>query len=112
MPMSSHGVGVRRESSAQRMARVEQKEVVVSVPRTPRGLATPLTRRAAVAMGLTLAGGALATASARPVFATPSRQATPVATAPIDDAAAIVAIARDIMDKQDVKAVILRVLID
>src|SRR5215204_4431814 len=62
-------------------------------------------------MGLTLAGGTLA-ASARPAFATPVRQSTPVAAAQGDDAGAIVALARDIMDKQDVKAVIVRVTID
>ena len=77
-----------------------------------RILGTGLTRRDALTMGLALAGGTLAAASARPVFAMPSRQATPVATAPGDDAAAIVAIARGIMEQQDVKAVILRVTID
>ena len=76
-----------------------------------RGIATPFTRRHVVAMGLTLAGGTLA-ASARPAFATPVRQSTPVAAAQGDDAGAIVALARDIMDKQDVKAVIVRVTID
>src|SRR5215207_2368718 len=110
--MRSHGLAVRRSSSAQRLSPVEQKEVVVSVPRTNRGLATPLTRRAAVAMGLTLAGGTLTAASAQPAFAAPLRQATPGATPPGDQAAAIVAIARDIMEQQDVKAVILRVTID
>jgi CubicO group peptidase (beta-lactamase class C family) len=77
-----------------------------------RGIATPFTRRHALAMGLTLAGGTLVAASARPAFATPVRQSTPVAAAQGDDAGAIVALARDIMDAQDVKAVILRVLID
>ena len=77
-----------------------------------RILGTGLTRRDALTMGLALAGGTLAAASARPVFAMPSRQATPVASAPGDDAAAIVAIARGIMEQQDVKAVILRVTID
>jgi CubicO group peptidase (beta-lactamase class C family) len=77
-----------------------------------RGLGTGLTRREAVTMGLALAGGTLAAASARPVFATPLRQATPVATAAGDQAEAIVAIARDIMEQQDVKAVILRVTVD
>src|SRR5215207_8889267 len=110
--MRSHGLAVRRSSSAQRLSPVEQKEVVVSVPRTNRGLATPLTRRAAVAMGLTLAGGTLTAASAQPAFAAPLRQATPGATPPGDQAAAIVAIARDIMEQQDVKAVILSVTID
>ena len=63
-------------------------------------------------MGLTLASGTLAAASARPAFATLVRQSTPVSRAPGDDATAIVAIARDIMEQQDVKAVILRVTID
>jgi CubicO group peptidase (beta-lactamase class C family) len=92
----------------------EQKEAVVSDLQEveDRGLGTGLTRREAVAMGLALAGGTLAAASARPVFATPLRQATPVAGAAGDQAEAIVAIARNIMDKQDVKAVILRVVVD
>ena len=71
-----------------------------------------LTRRDAVTMGLTLAGTAAIAGSARPAAAAPRRQATPVAGTPGDQAEAIVAIARDIMDKQDVKAVIVRVLID
>ena len=63
-------------------------------------------------MGLALAGGTLGAGPARPAFAAPLRQATPVAGPPGDQAEAIVAIARDIMEKQDVKAVILRVTID
>ena len=63
-------------------------------------------------MGLTLAGGAMTAASARPAFAAPLRQATPVATPAGDQAEAIVGIAREIMDKQAVKAVIVRVTID
>jgi CubicO group peptidase (beta-lactamase class C family) len=78
----------------------------------PCFLAVPLTRRAAVAMGLTLASGALTAASPRPAFAEPLRQATPVATPPGDQAEAIVAIAREIMEQQAVKAVILRVTIE
>jgi CubicO group peptidase (beta-lactamase class C family) len=77
-----------------------------------RGLGTALTRRKAVTMGLALAGGAVIAGSARPASAAALRQATPVANAAGDQAEAIVAIARDIMDKQDVKAVILRVTID
>ena len=77
-----------------------------------RGFSTPLTRRAAVAMGLTLAGGTLGARSAHPAYAAPLRQATPMAGAPGDQAGAIIAIARDIMEQQDVKAVILRVTID
>jgi CubicO group peptidase (beta-lactamase class C family) len=63
-------------------------------------------------MALALAGGALGAGPARPAFAASLRQATPVATAPGDQAETIVALARDIMSKQDVKAVILRVTID
>ena len=77
-----------------------------------RSFGTPLTRRKAVTMGVALAGGTVAAASARPAFAATLRQATPVAGQPGDRAEAIVAIARDIMEKQDVKAVILRVTID
>jgi CubicO group peptidase (beta-lactamase class C family) len=77
-----------------------------------RGFGTPLTRRDAVTMGLALAGGTLAAGSARSVSAAALRQATPVPGAPGDQAEAIIAIARDIVDKQDVKAVIVRVLID
>jgi CubicO group peptidase (beta-lactamase class C family) len=84
----------------------------VSAQRADRGFATPFTRRHVVAMGLTLAGGTLVAASARPAFATPVRQSTPVAGVPGDQAEAIIAITRDIMDKQDVKAVIVRVTID
>jgi CubicO group peptidase (beta-lactamase class C family) len=94
------------------VAFVDQKEVAVSVHRTNRSTATPLTRRNTVAMGLTLASGALTAASPRPAFAATLRQSTPVAGQPGDRAEAIVAIARDIMEKQDVKAVILRVTID
>ena len=71
----------------------------MSVQRTDRGLATPLTRRAAVAMGLTLANGMLAATSAQPAFAATLRQATPVASTPGDQAEAIVAIAREIMEQ-------------
>lgn len=72
---------------------------------------TPLTRRAVVAMGLTLAGGTLAARSPRPAYAAPRRQATPVVTGAGDQAEAIIAIARDLMEQQDVKAVIVRVII-
>ena len=77
-----------------------------------RSFGTPLTRRKAVTMGVALAGGTVAAASARPAVAATLRQATPVAGQPGDRAEAIVAIARDIMAKQDVNAVILRVTID
>src|SRR5215210_4652953 len=91
---------------------VEPEEDVVSDPHDVRGLGEPVTRREVVTLGLALAGGTLATASTRPAFATSLRQATPMAGQPGDQAEAIVAIARDIMEKQDVKAVIVRVLID
>jgi len=94
------------------MAFVEQQEVAVSVQRADPCLATPLTRRAAVARGLTLASGALTAAAARPAFAAALRQSTPVARTPGDDASTIIAMTRDIMDKQDVKAAIVRVTID
>ena len=77
-----------------------------------RGYGTALTRRDALTMGLALASGAVIGGSARPAYAAPLRQATPVAGTLGDQAEAILAIARDIMDKQDVKAVILRVTID
>ena len=64
-----HGVAIGTRQRAQTVAFVAQEEVTVSVQRTNRCLAAPLTRRAAVAMGLTLAGGALTAASARPAFA-------------------------------------------
>ncbi len=84
----------------------------MSVQRADRGRSTPFTRRAAVATGLMLASGALAAASARPAFAATLRQATPVAGTTGDDPEAIIALARDIMEQQHVKAVILRVTID
>jgi CubicO group peptidase (beta-lactamase class C family) len=71
-----------------------------------------LTRRGAVMMGLALAGGTLAAGAARSSTAAPLHQATPMAGAPGDQAGAIIAIARDIMEQQDVKAVIVRVIID
>ena len=84
----------------------------MSEQRDIRDVGTPLTRRKAVTMGLALAaGGTLAARRVRPAHASSLRQATPVST-PADRADAIVALARDIMDKQDVKAVIVRVTID
>ncbi len=77
-----------------------------------RSVGAALTRRDAVTMGFTLAGAAAIAGSTRPADAAPRLQATPVAGTPRDQADAIVGIARDIMDKQDVKAVIVRVLID
>jgi CubicO group peptidase (beta-lactamase class C family) len=103
-------IGTRQQ--VQTVAFVAQKEIAVSVQSTDRCLATPISRRSAVAIGLTLAGGALTAAAPRPAFAAPLRQATPVATPPGDRAEAIVAITREIMDKQAVKAVIVRATID
>ena len=86
-----------------------------------RGVGTPLTRREAVTIGLALAaGGTLAAGSARPAAAAarapasavPAGQATPAAGAQGDRAAAIVALAREAMENQDLKAVIVRVTID
>jgi CubicO group peptidase (beta-lactamase class C family) len=77
-----------------------------------RGLGRRLTRRETVTTGLALVGSALGAGPARPAFAATLRQATPVANAPGDSASAIIALARDIMEQQDVKAVILRVTID
>src|SRR5215213_1648342 len=101
-----HGVVIGTRQRAQTVAFVAQEEVTVSVRLADRCLAAPLTRRSAVAMGLTLAGGALTAASGRPAVAAPLRQATPVATPAGDQAEAILAIVREIMEKQDVKAVI------
>ncbi|MBA2598306.1 MAG: beta-lactamase family protein [Chloroflexia bacterium] len=95
------------------MAIVEQEEDVVADPGDDRGFGTPLTRRNAVTTALALAaGGTLAARSARPSSAAPRSQATPLAGAPGDDAAAIIALAREAMAKQDLKAVIVRVTID
>lgn len=77
-----------------------------------RDRGTRLTRRDAVTMGLTLVGGTVASRSARPAHAAPLRQATPPGRAPGDQAAAILAIVRDTMAQQDLRAVILRVTID
>jgi CubicO group peptidase (beta-lactamase class C family) len=76
------------------------------------GLGRRLTRRETVTTGLALAGGALGGGPARPAFAAALRQATPVATAPGEQAEAIIALTRDIMQQQDVKAVILRATVD
>jgi CubicO group peptidase (beta-lactamase class C family) len=73
---------------------------------------TALTRREALTMGVALASGTLSAGSARSGSAAPLRQSTPVATAPGDQDEAIVAIARHMMEQQDLKAVIVRVTID
>ncbi|MDQ3659529.1 MAG: beta-lactamase family protein, partial [Actinomycetota bacterium] len=95
------------------MSIVEQEEDVVGDQHADRGFTTPFTRRTAVTMGLTFAaGGTLVAATARPVLAAPMRQATPAVSPTSDHAAGIIALARDIMAKQDVKAVLLSVTID
>ncbi len=77
---------------------VDQEEDIVGDQRDNRSLGTPLTRRDAVVLGLTVAGATLAVASPRPTFAATLRQATPAASAPADQADTIVAIARDTME--------------
>jgi CubicO group peptidase (beta-lactamase class C family) len=89
-----------------------QKEDAVSVQRAGRGFTTSLTRRDAVGIGVALVSGTLAAGSSQRAAATLRRQATPAATQPGDQAEAVVAIAREIMAKQEVKAVIVRVTID
>ena len=81
--------------------------------REDRGFGSLLTRREAVTTGLALAaGGVSAVGSTRRVSAASPRQATPAASAPGEQAAAIVALARDVMAKNDLKAVIVRVTSD
>jgi CubicO group peptidase (beta-lactamase class C family) len=64
-------------------------------------------------MGLTLAAGGMSAAeSTRRVSAVARRQATPQASAPDDRAEALIALARDVMAKNDLNAVIVRVTID
>ncbi len=75
-----------------------------------RNLGAVLTRRDAVKMGLA-AAGTLGAGRIGQTAAAPLRQATPAASAPEDQAEAIVAIARETMAKHDLKAVILRVTI-
>src|SRR5215210_5497040 len=88
VPGRRQSLGTLPRPHGHTIAFVEQKEVAVSIERTHRCLSIPLTRRAAVAAGLMLASGALTATSARPAFAV-LRQATPVANAPGDRAAAI-----------------------
>jgi CubicO group peptidase (beta-lactamase class C family) len=88
------------------------KEAGVGGWRGDLGVGTRLTRRNAVRAGLVVAGGALGAGPDRFAFAAPARQATPVAGATGERAEAIVAIAREIMESQDLRAVILRVTID
>jgi len=64
-------------------------------------------------MGLALAAGGMSTAgSARRVSGAPRRQSTPQASASDDRTVAIIALARDVMAKNDLNAVIVRVTID
>ncbi len=90
----------------------ERREAGVGDGRGDLGIGARLTRRNAVRAGLAVAGGALAGGYGRSAAAAPSRQATPVGGATGDPAEAIVAIAREIMERQDLKAVILRVTLD
>jgi CubicO group peptidase (beta-lactamase class C family) len=72
-----------------------------------------VTRRTAVALSLGLAaGGTLSAGTDRAAAAASLRQATPVASEAGDQGDAIVAIARDLMERQDLKAVIVRVTVD
>lgn len=78
--------------------------------RALRGLRAALTRRQAVALGFAVsAGGALAEKSARRTAAAPLQQATPQAS---PDPDAIMAVVRETMTRNDLKAAIFRVLID
>jgi CubicO group peptidase (beta-lactamase class C family) len=94
------------------MSDSESEEDVVSDHPAHHSFGTALTRREALTMGLALAGGTLAAGPARPASAAPRSQATPVAEAADDRADAIVAIARETMERQDLNAVIVRVTID
>ena len=70
-----------------------------------------MSRRKVMAAGLSLAAtSGLIPGATPPVLAAPARQATPVPAA--DRAEAIVALTREIMEKQHLRAVILRVVID
>ena len=92
---------------------VAEEEDVVRDQRKDRSVGKALTRRAAVTMGLTLAvGGMSATGSIRRASATARHQGTPEASTAGDRAEAIVALTRDVMAKNDLKAVIVRVTID
>src|SRR5215212_10267542 len=91
---------------------VEPEGDIMSDQPNFRNFATTLTRREAIMMGLTFAAGTVIAGPSRASSAASLRQATPVPNGQGDRAEAIVAIARDIMEQQDVKAVILRVTID
>ena len=92
---------------------IAEEEDVVRDQRKDRSVGKALTRRAAVTMGLTLAvGGMSATNSIRRASATARHQGTPEASTAGDRPEAIVALTRDVMAKNDLKAVIVRVTID
>src|SRR5215212_1098429 len=91
---------------------VEPEGDIMSDQPNFRNFATTLTRREAIMMGLTFAAGTVIAGPSRASSAASLRQATPVPNGQGDRAEAIVAIARDIMEQQDVKAVILRVTVD
>ena len=82
--------------------------------RGDQSIGTPRTRRRAVAIGFGLAvgGGSFGGRDRAATYAAPPRQATPMASGVGRQAEAILAIARDTMEQQDLKAVILRVTID
>jgi CubicO group peptidase (beta-lactamase class C family) len=95
------------------MSSAEEEGNLVTYQDDDQGMGRPLTRRNAVTMGITLAaGGVLAAGPARSSSAATLRQATPAAGAADDQAAATIALVRDIMEKQAVNAVIVRVTID
>ncbi|MGH2616897.1 MAG: serine hydrolase domain-containing protein [Thermomicrobiales bacterium] len=79
---------------------------------TARGFGPPVTRRAAVTMGLAIAGGTLTAGPARPAYASSPRQASPVASSPGDHAETIIALAGEGLETQHLNAVIVRVTID
>ena len=104
---------VGRQQATRAISIVEHEENVVSDRHADWGLGTALTRRRAITMGLALAsGGALTTGPDGLAAAASLRQATPAARAPGDQAAAIIDLAREVMTKNDLKAVIVRVTVD
>src|SRR4029078_11027611 len=91
----------------------EHEEDVLNIQHDKRGGGRPVTRRRAVTLGLALADGALTAGSTRSsAAAVRLRQATPAASPVSDQAEAIIAIARDLMTKQDIRSIILRVTVD
>jgi CubicO group peptidase (beta-lactamase class C family) len=93
-------------------ANTAHEENIVHDQLNNRSFGTPLTRRKAVAMGLTLAtSGTLTAGSTRSASATSQRQATPT-SAPSDHAETIIALAREALETQHLNAVIVRVTIE